>query len=154
LTSRSWRLNEIKVLKIYSGSGPSVLASLLDRTPGSIKSKAHQLNITLTDDGDDIEIAKAENLILDRIRKSPTLMICPMCGLRLAIIQKTGMCRVCHLDQLIQLRETQLSELEREKRLTMLRQEKARLRICSNCLAAHYPKTSSKANLCRSCGGS
>jgi hypothetical protein len=69
------------------------------------------------------------------------------------VMKATGMCRTCHLDQLIVLRETQLTEAIRERKLTSLRQNKHRLRICVICDRPFFPRPTSKAIKCEMCGG-
>jgi hypothetical protein len=153
MTKREWTTGEIKVLRLYQSAGILVLSLILDRSVSSIKNKAQQLNLSLEPSGEDFDIRKGGDYILNRIQEAPNLDVCSLCGIRLASMKKTNLCRTCHLDQLIQIREEELLELERKKRLTAIRQQKARLRICSICGSAHYPKTNSKTDRCRTCGG-
>ena len=153
MTPRPWHTGELQVLRIWAPLGAPTIAALLDRSLSSVEHKARELGISLKASGEDIDITQTPTKILARIREVPTLQICPMCGKRLATMKQTGMCRVCHLDQLIQLRETQMAELTRERKLTKLRQDKKRLRICSSCERAYFPRQDSKATLCSECDG-
>lgn len=153
MTNRPWNTGEIKVLRIYAALGASGIAQLLERSISSVESKARELRVSLVATGDDFDLTLAPDVMLQRISEAPDLNICPLCGTRLATIKATGMCRVCHLDQLIALRETQLAELTRVKRLTKLRQDKRRLRICDGCFRDFYPRPDSKATKCADCGG-
>lgn len=103
--------------------------------------------------GEDIDVSVITEKILARIREIPDLNICPVCGKRLATMKRTGICRPCHLDALIALRETQLAEEVRLRRLQKLRQDKARLRICPKCYSDYYPRAGSRMTRCENCGG-
>lgn len=153
MTQRAWNTGEIKVLRLYAGLGSAVLAELLERSRGSIESKAKELRVSLVVTGEDFDIRQASSKLLDRIRQAPDLHVCPLCGLRLANIKATGICRVCHLDQLISLREVQLLETARERKLTKLRQEKRRLRVCDTCGRPFFPRVGSTAATCNDCEG-
>jgi hypothetical protein len=122
----------------------------LERSQASVESKARELRISLQVTGDDFT-APSSDVLLARIREIPALQICPLCGLRFANMRSTGMCRACHLEQLIAHRETQLAELVRERKLTKLRQDKARLRICDGCGQAFYPRSTSRSQYCERC---
>jgi NADH pyrophosphatase NudC (nudix superfamily) len=153
VTKRPWSTLEIKVLRHYATAGAETIAAILDRSVISVKHKAHEYNISLENTGEDIDITDQPAKILQRIREAPDLNICPMCGTRLATMRDTAMCRPCHLEQLIQLRETELETLARKRRLTKIRQDKRRQRICDHCGRAYYPRTSTKSNQCADCGG-
>lgn len=140
-------------MRVYANLGAKVVSELLERSQGSVEAKARELRISLVITGDDVPVPDSAKL-LSRIREIPELNICPLCGIRFANMRATGMCRACHLDQLIAHRETQLAELVRERKLTKLRQDKARLRICDGCGQAFYPRSSSRAKRCERCGGS
>lgn len=153
MTAQPWTTGELQVLRSFAQLGPSVIAVLLDRTDDSVKNKAKELGISLAVTGIDVDVASLSTRMLTRIREVPGLQVCPMCGKRLASMRATGMCRCCHLDQLIALREEQLSEEIRLRRLTKLRQDKRRLRICESCGDAFYPRPTSTATTCPDCGG-
>lgn len=150
---RPWNTGEIKVLKLYSGLGSRVLAQLLERSVGSVESKAKELHVSLVATGEDVDVSNVGSKLLMRIQQAPDLHLCPLCGLRLAIMKSTGVCRVCHLDQLIALREVQLLEVARERKLTKLRQEKRRLRVCDRCGRPFFPRVGSTASTCNDCEG-
>lgn len=153
MTPRPWHTGEIKVIRIYAGLGADVLAQLLDRSKGSIEAKAKELKVSLAVTADEMVITDAGVKILARIRQSADLNICPLCGVRLATVKSTGICRVCHLDQLISLREVQMLEVARERKLTKLRQEKRRLRVCDSCGRPFFPRVGSEAATCADCDG-
>lgn len=152
MTQRPWHTGELQVLRTYAHLGAKVVGQLLERSTASVEGKARQLGVSLTVTGDDTPVPNSAAL-LARIREIPELNICPLCGTRFANMRNTGMCRACHLDQLIAHRETQLAELVRERKLTKLRQDKARLRICDGCGQAFYPRANSKSQRCEKCGG-
>lgn len=124
---------------------------LLDRSVISVKHKAQELGISLKITGEDIDLSEQPAKILQRIREVPMLNICPMCGIRFAIMRDTGMCRPCHLDQLIILRETQLEEAIRERELTKLRQDKKRGRLCNQCDKVYFPRSTTRRQICPEC---
>lgn len=151
MTNRPWNTGELKVLRVFGSLGAIQLAELLERSASSVQAKARELHVSLEVTGEDIELSWSSAQLLERVRRTPGLSICPLCGLRLAIMRNTGMCRVCHLDQLIHLREVQLAELARERKLTKLRQDKRRLRICTVCGDAYYPRMAAKQQVCARC---
>lgn len=153
MTQRPWNTGEIRVLKEYAGLGCRSVAILLERSQTSVQAKAKEMRISMQVTGDDVEIQNLTEKILGRIREVPELNICPVCGLRLATMHKTGICRPCHLDALIALRESQLAEEIRLRRLQKIRQDKARLRICPVCNSDFYPRAGSKMTRCERCGG-
>lgn len=151
MSARSWNTGELKVLRQYAGLGRDAVAAILERSPGSVASKARELGVSLEASGADVDVAGSSARILQRVRQAIGAGICPLCGKRLAIMKSTGICRVCHLDQLISLREVQLLEVARERRLTKLRQEKRRLRICDGCGKPFFPRVGSASAACSEC---
>lgn len=151
MTQRPWNTGEIKVLKTYASLGARGVAQLLERSETSVQAKAREMKVSLVVTGQDINIEGIDMKILSRIRQAADLNICPLCGVRLANMRATGICRVCHLDQLITLREVQMLETARERKLTKLRQEKRRLRICQSCARPFFPRVGSKATHCADC---
>jgi ribosomal protein L37AE/L43A len=133
--------------------GAVTIAALLDRSVASIEHKARELKISLVHTGEDIDLSQSSAKILERLAQAPELQVCPLCGRRLATMKATGMCRVCHLDQLILLRETQIAELVRERKLTKLRQDKKRMRVCTNCGRPYFPRETSGTKTCGECDG-
>lgn len=153
MTQRPWNTGEIRVLKTYASLGARGVAQLLERTESSVQAKAKELRVSLITTGEDINIEGVDVKILARIRQAADLNICPLCGQRLANMKSTGICRVCHLDQLITLREVQMLETARERKLTKLRQEKRRLRVCAYCGKPFFPRVGSTATHCQECEG-
>ena len=141
------------MLKTYAALGSKAVAQLLERSVGSVEAKAKELRVSLVATGEDVNVENAGIKILERIRQAADLSICPLCGMRLATMKSTGICRVCHLDQLITLREVQMLETARERKLTKLRQEKRRLRICVSCGRPFFPRVNSQATKCAECEG-
>lgn len=146
---REWTTTEIGVLRAFASLGVEATAQLLERSEMSVKRKAQQLGISMKATGEDIDLQITPARVVAWIRQSPGASICPMCGKRLALMKTTGMCRVCHLDRLIEIREEQIAVQARERRLTTLRQAKKRLRICATCGGDFYP--SSKDDRCEKC---
>lgn len=152
MTSKEWTTGEIQVLRTFRNIGAKGLAQLLERSISSVEHKARDLGVSLEITPTDVNVETVTDKILMRLYEVTNLQICPMCGKRLATM-RTGMCRCCHLDQLIALREEQLAEEIRLRKLTKIRQDKRRLRICATCGDAFYPRLTSKAQRCADCGG-
>lgn len=153
MTPKPWHTGELQIIRLYAGLGGEAIGVLLERSTGSVESKARELGISLKIDNEDIDVSRLTDRLLTRLHEIPGLQICPLCGKRVATMKHTGMCRPCHLDQLIELRETQLSEEIRLRKLTKLRQDRRRLRVCSTCGQAFFPRPSSSAQTCQDCGG-
>lgn len=151
MTTRPWNTGELKVLRMFASLGSPAVAELLERSVSSVEHKARELNVSMVATGDDFDLSITPEQIMIRLRDAPNLNVCPLCGVRLAIMKSSGMCRVCHLDQLISVREARLVELARERRLTKLRQEKRRLRICECCGMSFFPRVSSDVEICPKC---
>lgn len=151
MTARAWTTGELKVMREFASLGAPAVADLLERSVSSVEAKARELRLSLSNTGDDVDVSRETVAILSRLKMAHRLPICPSCGLRVAIMRTTGMCRVCHLDQLIELRETQMQELVRERKLTKLRQDKRRLRVCDICGDAFYPRVAEKPDVCSKC---
>ncbi len=153
MTPRPWTTGELKVLRLFGTLGASNVAKLLERSTSSVEKKARELRIPLVSNGEDFVLTKETSRILAHLKEVPNLNVCPVCGLRLAIMKSSGICRVCHLDALISLREVQLTEQAREKKLTKLRQDKRRLRVCAYCGDAFFPRASATIEFCPKCEG-
>lgn len=151
MTARAWTTSELKVVREFATLGAVGVAELLDRSVSSVEAKAREMRVSLVATGDDVEVSRETLAILVRLRQASTLPICPSCGLRVAIMKSSGLCRVCHLDSLIELRETQIQELARERKLTKLRQDKRRLRICDICGEAFFPRMTNRPEVCSKC---
>jgi uncharacterized protein with PIN domain len=154
MTQKEWTTGELQVIKQFATLGAPVIARLLERPLGQIENKAVELKVSLEATSDDVSLDGVVTRIIQRIVESPELSICPSCGKRLASMRETGMCRCCHLDQLIALRQEQLAEEIRLRKLTKLRQDKRRLRICEVCGMDFYPRAESTGARCADCGGS
>lgn len=149
--TRPWTMTEIRALRAYATLGAGGVADLLERTPASVKSKATELRVSLVRTREDIDLRVLPGRLLEMVRRSPHLPVCPGCGRRLVMIQSTGLCRVCHLDRLIELRQEQLEVIARGQKLAKLRQDKKRLRVCDECGAAFFPRVTSAKTLCSRC---
>ena len=145
---RPWSTQEIRVLKAYAPLGKDALALLLERPARQIKWAATTHSISLAISEDDIEAATD---IVDKVRDTPGLAICPMCGRRFARMKTTGMCRCCHLEQLLDVHQEQLDEQIRLRKLDKARQDKRRVRVCDRCGRPFYPRPSSTDRLCQEC---
>lgn len=153
MTTRAWTTGELQVLKTYASLGASTVAALLERSISSVEHKAREVRISLEVTREDIDVTSASARLLAKVREIPGLAICPLCAKRFATMKSTGMCRSCHLEQLIALREEQLAEEIRLRTLTKLRQDKHRLRICDECNRAFFPRANSSTAICGECGG-
>lgn len=153
MTARDWTPAELKVLRLFATLGPEQVAELLDRDLADVVAKAAEENITLERTDADIDLGLDAPKLLQWIRQSTSLTLCPSCTRRLAMVKTTGLCRVCHLDQLIALRDEQLEVIVREKKLAAKRKQKQRLRVCYGCGDAFYPRENSTATLCGRCSG-
>lgn len=129
---RQWTVGELKVLRLFASLGVEGVSMLLDRSPASVSRKAAELRVSLKVTGEDIDITEEVASLLARIVEPEQQDICPMCGRRWATMP-TGICRVCHLDRLIELHREQADIEERQRRLTAARQEKRRRRLCEDC---------------------
>lgn len=153
VSQRSWTTLELQVLHLFGSIGADGIAQLLERSRGSVSSKALELGVSLQAGEDEVDLGVVPARLLLWVKESPHLEICPMCGRRLAMMKSTGLCRPCHLDRLIDLRREQIDVLARERRLTKLRQDKKRLRVCEECGDAFFPRSSSTDTRCQDCGG-
>lgn len=153
MTQRSWTTSEVKILRDFASLGSLGVAELLDRSKTSVEAKAKTCGISLIASGDDIAISKEVEAIVKRLNLYLRLSICPACGIRVAIVKKSGTCRVCYLDALITIREEQILELARERKLTKLRQDKRRLRVCYRCNDPFFPRAEASKELCSKCEG-
>ena len=153
MTQRSWTTNEVKILRDFASLGSLGVAHLLDRSRSSVEAKAKAYGISLVVSGDDVAITKEAEAIVKRLNLYLRLPVCPACGVRVAIVKKSGTCRVCYLDALITIREEQILELARERKLTKLRQDKRRLRICYRCNDHFFPRAEASKDLCSKCEG-
>lgn len=149
--AREWTTTEIQVLRYFAALGAEGVAQLLERSKASVEARAKASGISLRATGDDVDLDATPARLLRYVRKSPSFTVCPMCGKRLAMMVSTGMCRVCHLDRLIELRSEQLDIVVREKRLAKLRQDKKRMRVCVRCSAVFYPRADSTTEVCGGC---
>lgn len=149
MASRPWTTKELDVLRAFAPLGVDAVASLLERSQASVSTKARELHVSLKATEGDVDLGVLPARLLTWVRATPSLRICPMCARRLALMQSTGLCRVCHLDRLIELRREELDVVIRQKRLDKIRQDKRRVRICDKCGREFYP--SSKSLLCSDC---
>lgn len=138
------------MLRQFAPLGLANVAGLLERTPAAVEAKARELSISLRVSSEDVALDGADRLLIEMVRQNPFLAICPTCGQRLARMA-SGMCRVCHLDALIEIREVEVLEQARERKLAALRQAKRRARICDGCGKAYSPRRESTSSLCAEC---
>lgn len=148
---RPWTTAELRVLRLFTGLGRNGLASLLERSPGSISAKAKEEGISLEEISNDYDITPEILDLLRRVRETPSLAICPNCCRRLARMKSTGFCRTCHLEQLVARHEERIDEKIAERKLDQVRQAAHRLRICEGCGRHYFPRTSSSNSLCPRC---
>lgn len=148
---REWTTQELRVLKAYAGLGREAVAELLERSPKAVEWAAIMNGISLKVSDTDIEVTTTT--IIERVRETPTLSVCPMCGKRFARMKQTGMCRCCHLDLLLDLHQEQLDEQIRLRKLDKARQDKRRMRVCDRCGQPFFPRTTSTETMCADCGG-
>lgn len=148
---RPWTVVEVRVIRAYAPLGARAIASILERSPQAIRSIAANEGISLRETGEDVEVnAEALNLV-ERLKETPGLSVCPMCGKRWARMKNSGMCRSCHLDGLLDLHQERLDEEIRLKKLDKARQDKRRLRVCARCGQPFFPRPSSTDDLCGEC---
>lgn len=123
---RQWTTAELKVVRLFASLGRDALAELLDRSPSAVSAFAREQHISLKVTGEDISVSDEVIELLERVRETACLAICPMCGKRWATMRETGICRPCHLDRLISLAQERLEVEARQRALTSLRKEKQR----------------------------
>lgn len=150
---REWTTTEIEVLRHFAALGPEGVSQLLERSKRSVESKARDLGVSLKSTGQDFDVRLTPARLLRYVSRSPQLSICPMCGVRLAMMSETGFCRVCHLDRLIELGKEQILIRARERHLARIRQDRKRARVCESCSDVFFPKVESSAAVCRKCSG-
>ena len=150
---RPWTVQELKILKAYAPLGRDAVAELLKRSVKAVEWAAVMNGISLKRSDDDVEVGTPAVEVLQRIRDTPGLPVCPMCGKRFARMKATGMCRTCHLDLLLEVHQEQLDEQVRLRRLDKARQDKRRLRVCDVCGQPFFPRTTSTDTTCSDCGG-
>lgn len=152
MTARDWTTHEVRVLRAYAGLGRDAVAAILERTPHAVAAAARSHGISLRVSEDDLETQAEALNTLERIREAPGLDVCPMCGKRFARMRASGLCRCCHLDQLLELHQERIDEEIRLRRLDKARQDKRRLRVCSSCGEPYFPRPDSPVETCRDCG--
>lgn len=130
---RPWTTAEVKALRLVSRLGKHGAAVVLDRSPASVAAKAREIGCQLVEAEESLRVNAEVLNLLERIRETPRLAICPSCALRYATVQSTGMCRPCHLDRLIDLHREQAAVDDRQRTLAAFRQEKRRRRLCEQC---------------------
>lgn len=148
---RPWTVHEVQVLKAYAPMGATVVAAILERTPKAVRHVAELNGISIKDTGEDVATNAAALNLVERLRETPGLSICPMCGQRFARMRSTGMCRRCHLEQLLELHRDQLAEEIALRKLDKARQDKRRLRVCERCGRPFFPRPSSTSTICGEC---
>lgn len=148
---RAWTIQELRVLRTFAPLGKDAVAQILERTAESVKHKAAELRISLEVTGEDIDVTATAKHYLDRVRETPKLSVCPLCGKRLANMRTSEMCRVCHLDRLLDLHRERMDEELRQKRLAKARQDRHRMRVCDRCNGPFFPSSASKATKCMDC---
>lgn len=146
---RPWTVQEIRVVKAYAELGSTAIGEILERTPKSVRHIAELNGIKVENTGNDVDIQYALGLI-ERVKEAPHLEICPMCGKRFARM-KSGLCRCCHLDTLLDLHQEKLDEQIRLRKLDKARQDKRRLRVCDRCGRPFFPRPSSNDEICQDC---
>lgn len=149
---REWTTQELRVLKAYAGLGKTAISVILERSPQSIEWAATMNGISLKISDEDIDTQAVALRLVETLRDTPSLPVCPMCGKRFARM-KSGMCRCCHLDQLLTLHQESLDEKIRLRKLDKARQDKRRMRVCERCGQPFFPRPSSTEDLCQDCGG-
>lgn len=129
------------MLRTFAAYGVQGLARLLERTPAAVRSKARELDIDLTEDPDSIDLRRAPERAISWVRKSTQLRICPSCSVRLATMH-TGVCRPCHLDRLIEMKQEEIAAKAKEKKLLAMRKRKQRVTACVVCGITFFPRNS------------
>lgn len=145
---RQWTTAELQIMRLYNGLGRDALAALLERTPKAVEVIASLNGISLRITDEDITVNARVLHMLERIKETPGLQVCPMCGKRFARM-RTGICRCCHLDAILEAHRDALDEEIRLRRIDKARQDKSRLRICDQCRQPFFP--SSTSPLCQDC---
>lgn len=148
---REWSTQEVRILKAYAALGSRGVAALLERTPRQVEWAAVVHGVSLRTSDDDVQISASILDTIERVRETPDLSICPMCGKRFARMKATGMCRCCHLDGLLTLHQERLDEEIRLRKLDKARQDKRRMRVCDRCGQPFFPRPTSTDSVCGDC---
>lgn len=150
---RPWTMTELRVLRTLAPLGRDAVATLLERSATSVAAKASEMKISLIATGEVVEIDALVLTYVERLKETPLLSVCPCCGKRFANMRTSEMCRICHLDRLLDLHQERMDEELRQKRLAKARQDRHRMRVCDRCGGPFFPGTASKATVCNDCGG-
>jgi hypothetical protein len=146
--SSAWSVREVEALRAFAPLGVDGVSVILERSPSAVSAQARRSRISLEATVSDLDIAVVPERVLRWVKSAHRLSLCPSCTHRLAVMKSTGLCRVCHLDRLIELRREEIELAARRQRLATLRQQKKRLRVCTVCGSEFYPKVASTETKC------
>jgi len=161
-----WTIGELHALVALADHGTREVATMLGRSPESVRCKAKQIHISVrrTTKIHDPDLTLAA---VERIGATRPEILCPACGARLATIVTSGLCGVCHKQRLIdghRQRQAEIHEADAERQRQQeidrayAREKQAAHRrvICRGCGAIYSPRTDntgrqSDRGLCPAC---
>ena len=147
---RPWTTAEERVVRELACLGRVVLAAVLERSPHSVACKASELGVSLRQGDSGTPDTKRQKALLARVAATAIAGWCPACGARPATM-KTGLCRVCHCEELIRAHNDERDERAAMQRLDLARQQKHRVKVCVSCGEVWYPRDPKTATVCRDC---
>jgi hypothetical protein len=127
---RAWTTTELKRLRENRELGAVAIAELLGRSVWSVKGAAYRQGISLRRPGDvrghvlgqpramslagdaHQAMAAAPDLYAERLRVLRDASLCPECARRPIQVERSGLCRPCHVNHLEQLYRESRGELE------------------------------------------
>lgn len=151
MNGREWGTRELRVLRSCSGLGVDRMAILLGRSRKAVQRYAEREGVSLRDTGEDVTVT-ADALALMDANPAAAALVCPLCHARFHRM-RSGMCRRCHLEALLELADDEQAEQERLRRLNKARQDKRRLRLCDTCGRPFHPRPTSPETSCEACRG-
>ncbi len=117
---RPWTISEEKALTVLASLGIALLVVIFERPSNSIRKKASRLGVSVKriSEISDTDLTHAQ---LEHVRRINGAALCPSCARRFAAIKSTGLCGVCHKDELIKGHHATLAELEKQREVNRLK---------------------------------
>jgi hypothetical protein len=162
MASRPWTSKELAYLRTHSAQGAAALSVALNRTRKSVVQEAVRADISLRQPGSrrgrvigqlrgkHLSPEVREALLHARTLTDPGVVhevcptcgrslapaLCPSCGRRPIACERTGLCKTCHRDRLLEA----YAERVAEQRLVAARQEACRERHKDSELRGDWPE--------------
>lgn len=147
---RPWTTSEERVIRELACLGRVALGDLLERSADSVAWKASELGVSLRQGNLGTTHTKPHKDLISRVASAAAAGWCPSCGSRPATM-KTGLCRVCHCEELIRAHNDERDARIAQQRLDLARQQKHRATVCPICGEVWYPRKPATATVCKDC---